>query len=179
VERRRLYGASCSAHAEAQVLQAVTSLSTWIEERGVSAKKLNVNPDVVEDELSLVVTRPVAKGQAVAAVPSSAWITQKEVGKSGMGKLVRDLEPWLQIALFLLHERSKSDSSWQQYLDTLPSEPDVPLFWSDDELSELQGTQLLSSVEGYRSPMTLLCAGLILRGAIQRGMFGPRRLCLW
>lgn len=147
-EKRRVH--LVMASAQGNLLQTVTSLTAWIEERGLPVEKLNVQPEVVEDNLSLVVTRPTSKGQALVAIPSTAWLTQKSVIKSGIAKLVEDLEPWLQIALFLLHERSKSPSSWQQYLDSIPAEPDVPLFWTNEELSELQGTQLLSSIEGYR-----------------------------
>ncbi|KAK9918129.1 hypothetical protein WJX75_001458 [Coccomyxa subellipsoidea] len=119
-------------------------------QRGLPLKKLNVRPETVEGDLSLVVSKPTKKGQPLVAVPSSAWLTQQVVRSSSIGSLVQDLEPWLQIALFLLHERSKPDAAWQGYLDSIPAQPDVPLFWSEEELSQLEGTQLLSSVQGYR-----------------------------
>ena len=65
---------------------------------------------------------------------------------------MEELEGWLQICLFLLHERSKQQSAWGPYLASLPREVDLPLFWSETELQQLQGTQLQTSVEGYRCP---------------------------
>ena len=90
------------------------------------------------------------RGQALVSVPASAWVTADTVQRSSIGALVEGLEPWLQLALFLLHESGQPASPWRAYLDTLPSEGAAPLFWSDAELRELQGTQVLLSVRGYR-----------------------------
>ena len=84
------------------------------------------------------------------SVPASAWVTADTVQRSGIGALLEGLEPWLQLALFLLHESGQRASPWRPYLDTLPPEGAAPLFWSDAELRELQGTQVLLSVRGYR-----------------------------
>ena len=84
------------------------------------------------------------------SVPASAWVTADTVQRSSIGALVEGLEPWLQLALFLLHESGQPASPWRAYLDTLPPVGAAPLFWSDVELRELQGTQVLLSVRGYR-----------------------------
>ena len=84
------------------------------------------------------------------SVPASAWVTVDTVQRSSIGALVEGLEPWLQLALFLLHESGRPASPWRAYLDTLPQTGGAPLFWSDAELRELQGTQVLLSVRGYR-----------------------------
>ena len=142
----------CIARAELQerVQAEAHILNSWIEQRGVSLKKQKAQPELLDDGLALVVTQPVPRGQAVAVFPSSAWLTQQVVAKSSIGSHVQELESWLQIALFLLHERASPDTAWREYIDTLPSQPQMPLFWSDAELAELQGTQLLASVEGYK-----------------------------
>lgn len=46
-------------------------------------------------------------------------------------------------------ESSNPASKWRPYLDSLPETLNSPLFWSDEELAELQGTQLLGSVLSY------------------------------
>ena len=125
-------------------------LNTWVEQRGVQLKKQRAQPELLDDGLALVVSQPTARGQALASFPSTAWLTGQVVAKSSIGGHVQGLDGWLQIALFLLHERSATQSAWGDYLASLPAQPGVPLFWSEAELSELQGTQLLSSVQGYR-----------------------------
>ena len=139
----------CSAQASAQETQ-VHPLSVWLESREVPAKRLGSQPKIVEGKLCLVATRPTAKGQTLAAIPQKAWLTQQTVADSSIGVFVEELDGWLQICLFLLYEQSKQISAWGPYLDSLPRQVDLPLFWSEQELKELQGTQLLSSVEGYR-----------------------------
>jgi len=83
-------------------------------------------------------------------VPAGAWLTADAVARSPLGPLVAGLEPWLQLALFLLAERAAPRSPWRPYLDALPAACGAPLFWSDAELAELEGTQVLTSVRGYR-----------------------------
>ena len=136
-------------------------LSVWLESRDVPAKRLGSQPKIVEGELCLVATRPTSKGQTLAAIPQKAWLTQQTVSDSPIGGFVEELDGWLQICLYLLHEQSKQSSAWGPYLASLPKEVDLPLFWSEQELQELQGTQLLNSVEGYRcSPSDLAACHL-------------------
>jgi len=90
------------------------------------------------------------RGQPLFSVPAGAWLTADAVARSALGPLVAGLEPWLQLALFLLAERAAPRSPWRPYLDALPDACGAPLFWSDAELAELEGTQVLTSVRGYR-----------------------------
>ncbi|CAA0820799.1 SET domain-containing protein [Striga hermonthica] len=51
------------------------------------------------------------------------------------------------IMLFLTVERLRKNSSWKPYLDMLPNEFGNPLWFTDDELSELKGTTLHKATE--------------------------------
>ncbi|GLT73040.1 hypothetical protein SLA2020_449270 [Shorea laevis] len=42
-------------------------------------------------------------------------------------------------------EKLKSDSPWRYYLDILPEYTNSTIYWSEEELAELKGTQLLST----------------------------------
>ena len=70
-----------------------------------------------------------------------------------MGSALASLEPWLQIALFLLYVRKTQTPDWHPYVASLP-EPETPLSWSEDELEELAGTQLYTTLQGYRQGHT-------------------------
>ena len=165
---------ACIARAEVQERAPAEAhpLGAWMEQRGVPSKKQRAQPELLDDGLALVATQPVPRGQAVAVFPSSAWLTQQAVQKSPIGAHVQSLEGWLQIALFLLHERASPGSAWRQYLDSLPGQPQMPLFWAEAELAELRGTQLLASVEGYRcpapAPCRLACASVHMHLAASR-----------
>ena len=80
--------------------------------------------------------------------------------------------------LVLLLERAGGDARGvgaapAAYLSSLPSNLDTPLFWSDDEIDMLRGTQLLQQVYGYRwAAAQALTAGLTVGnlGRCARGL---------
>jgi hypothetical protein len=66
---------------------------------------------------------------------------------------VGGLEPWVQLALLLIHERASGcrSDAWGAYVATMPGELLSPLFWTDDKLAELLGgTQAGEQAMGYR-----------------------------
>ncbi|KAK1315294.1 hypothetical protein QJS10_CPA06g00438 [Acorus calamus] len=56
----------------------------------------------------------------------------------------------MAVALFLVREKGRPDSSWRPYIDILPEVTDSTIFWSEEELLELQGTQLLNTTLGVK-----------------------------
>jgi len=102
-------------------------------------------------------TRELARGARAIAVPKSLWITP-EVGMRDdeIGRALRDadvaggLARWTTLALTLLRERERgAESKYAAYVKTLPEVLHSPLFWNAEELSEIQGTQLLDNAAGY------------------------------
>jgi hypothetical protein len=52
-------------------------------------------------------------------------------------------QAWLGLIYVLIYEHFKGhDSKWKPYLDVLPRKFDTPMFWSDNELAELQDSRL-------------------------------------
>lgn len=116
----------------------------------MQADKLAVVQDLATDASVIAAAKDISAGDAVISVPESAWITPGLAQQSAIGKYVSDLEPWLQLALLLIAERSNPGSKMQPYISSLPTQMNSPLFWTDEELRMLQGTQLLESVMGYK-----------------------------
>ncbi|KAG7667185.1 putative [Fructose-bisphosphate aldolase]-lysine N-methyltransferase, chloroplastic [Nannochloris sp. 'desiccata'] len=135
-----------------RVQAAPTSLNSdmmsWLSTQGVDMDRTGVE---VSPSGGLVTSRPVAKGETAASIPESLWITKATAELSPLGPFVTDLSPWLAVALLLIYERSIPNSQWKAYIDTLPIEVTSPVGWTDEDLEELRGTQLLSSIEGYRA----------------------------
>ncbi|GLJ51996.1 hypothetical protein SUGI_1105260 [Cryptomeria japonica] len=123
----------------------------WLsDEGGISSSSTSVKPEIVPQRLGLVAQRNISQGEVVLEVPKKIWISMDTVYASEIGKLCQGLRPWVAISLFLLREKSKLNSPWRPYLNILPETLDSPMFWSEEELAELQGTQLLSSTLGYK-----------------------------
>ncbi|WIA29476.1 hypothetical protein OEZ86_011977 [Tetradesmus obliquus] len=137
----------CRAVQTADPLQVVLG---WAGSNKIATDKLTVANDVATDVPVLVAAKDLPAGDAVLQVPDSAWITADTAQKAAIGKYIGALEPWLQLTLLLLAEKGQPGSSLSQYISSLPSQPNSPLFWSDEELQMLEGTQLLESVMGYK-----------------------------
>lgn len=88
------------------------------------------------------------------------------------------LEPWLAVALFLLHERAKGGASrWAPYLAALPADSGSPVQWGEEDLAELRGSQALQTAMAYRCVLRALarCAGLPVARCAQ--LHGGAGLC--
>lgn len=59
-------------------------------------------------------------------------------------------DSWTTLILILIHEHLRGPASrWRPYLDVLPAEPadfSTPMFWSPDELAELQASPVAAKV---------------------------------
>eukprot|EP00897_Mesotaenium_endlicherianum_P010636 jgi/Mesen1/9600/ME000657S08867 len=156
---RNRRGSYCHASAGASVVESAHGSDLekklaifwdWLKEGGVNAAETAVRPGIVPEGLGLLARRHIAVGDEVAVIPNSLCISLETVRGSPIGKVVGDDKPWVALALFILLEKADENSKWKPYLDILPEKLDSPLFWSDEELAELQGSQLLGQVEGYR-----------------------------
>ncbi|CAN6675887.1 unnamed protein product [Malus baccata var. baccata] len=118
----------------------------WLRDEGVvSAKSPAAKPALVPEGMGLVAHRDISKNEVVLEVPKRLWINPDTVSASEIGGVCSGLKPWVSVALFLIREKSRADSKWRTYLDILPESTNSTVFWSEEELDELQGTQLLST----------------------------------
>lgn len=57
------------------------------------------------------------------------------------------LGPWLSLVIVMIHEYSLDEQSkWKHYFEILPSKFDTLMFWSDEELSELQASAVVQKI---------------------------------
>jgi SET domain-containing protein 6 len=57
------------------------------------------------------------------------------------------LGPWLSLILVMLYEYLNGDASnWSSYFSVLPTEFNTLMFWSDDELAELQASAVVDKI---------------------------------
>ncbi|GFQ02571.1 ribulose-1 5 bisphosphate carboxylase/oxygenase large subunit n-methyltransferase chloroplastic [Phtheirospermum japonicum] len=126
--------------------QTVHRFWQWLKDEGVVSAKTPVKPGVVPEGLGLVATRDIGKNEVVLEVPKKFWINPDAVATSEIGNVCSGLKPWIAVALFLLKERFKGEGSkWNYYFDVLPEGTNSTIYWSEEELLEIQGTQLLST----------------------------------
>ncbi|POO03485.1 Rubisco LSMT methyltransferase [Trema orientale] len=125
----------------------------WLRDEGVVSAKTPARPGLVPEGLGLIAQRDIPRNEVVLEIPKRLWINPDAVSGSEIGNVCSGLKPWIAVALFLLREKSRDDSLWRLYLDILPEETNSTIFWwsrSEEELSELRGTQLLSTTLGVK-----------------------------
>ncbi|KAK7317967.1 hypothetical protein RJT34_02630 [Clitoria ternatea] len=151
---KRPLSANCLAAAslgtEISVSQEVDTFWQWLKEEGVVSGKTPVKAGVVPEGLGLVALKDIKRNEVVLQVPKRLWINPDAVAASEIGNVCSGLKPWLAVALFLVRERSRDDSRWKHYFAILPKETDSTIYWSEEELSELQGTQLLNTTRSVK-----------------------------
>ncbi|ERM94564.1 hypothetical protein AMTRI_Chr04g190680 [Amborella trichopoda] len=148
--RRRSFITSLNKEEENK---KVERLWKWGCEKG-GAVAPAVRAEMVETPhfgLGLVAKRSLSQNQVVLEVPKKLWINSDTVAASEIGRVCGGLKPWISVALFIItEEKKKNGSPWCPYLDILPQKLDSPLYWSEEELTEIQGTQLLSTTLGVK-----------------------------
>jgi SET domain-containing protein 6 len=56
-------------------------------------------------------------------------------------------DPWLQLILVMMFEYGRgSESPWKPYFDVLPEEFDTLMYWSDEELAELEQSAVVGKI---------------------------------
>ncbi|GIL90815.1 hypothetical protein Vretimale_16759 [Volvox reticuliferus] len=145
-----------AAPAVASSISADAAVS-WATSKGAKLERASLSTDLLTDRPVLIASADAQQGDVLFSVPDSAWLSAETVKKTTVGKLAAaaGLEPWLQIALQLLADRfgssSSSKSELSPYAANIPNNLDTPILWSDDELRELQGTQVLQTLGSYQT----------------------------
>lgn len=148
---QRAVTASSTIEIDKDLPKPVQTFWQWLCDEGIVSSKTLVKPSVVPEGLGLVAKRDIAKNEVVLEVPKRFWINPDAVGASEIGNVCSGLKPWVSVALFLLKEKfKKNESKWRYYIDILPEVTDSTIFWSEEELNEIQGTQLLRTTMGVK-----------------------------
>nr|XP_043606953.1 fructose-bisphosphate aldolase-lysine N-methyltransferase, chloroplastic [Erigeron canadensis] len=125
---------------------AVQTFWKWLSDEKVVSSKSPAKPGLVSEGLGLVAERDIGRNEVVLEIPKKFWINPETVSASDIGRVCDGLKPWISVALFLIREKLRQDDSvWRSYINILPEFTDSTIFWSEEELSEIEGTQLLST----------------------------------
>ncbi|RYP78009.1 hypothetical protein DL769_003281 [Monosporascus sp. CRB-8-3] len=72
--------------------------------------------------------------------------TDNEADEEG-GETSVTPDSWVSLILVMIYEHLQGEKSpWKPYLDVLPRMFDTPMFWSENELSELQASAITSKI---------------------------------
>ncbi|KAJ8770026.1 hypothetical protein K2173_009761 [Erythroxylum novogranatense] len=118
---------TCAATATARLVPRPPDLIKWVRrEGGFIHRGVKILPNGAHG-LGLVACEEMSKGSLLIALPAH--------------------ELWaMKLGLKLLQERAKIGSFWWPYISNLPETYNVPIFFSGDDIKNLQYAPLLSQV---------------------------------
>lgn len=116
-----------------------------------------------------VAKKDITEESALFTIPRSAIINTEtselpqklpKVFEAAFEEEEEDTEPidaWESLILVMIYEHLQGEASrWKPYLDVLPTTFETPMFWSEDELKELEGTVLTHKIGKQSSDAKLL-----------------------
>nr|XP_057947226.1 actin-histidine N-methyltransferase-like [Doryrhamphus excisus]XP_057947228.1 actin-histidine N-methyltransferase-like [Doryrhamphus excisus] len=125
-------------------------LVSWAKENGVSCEGFRI-ANFGEEGYGLQATRDIKAEELFLCIPRKMLMTVESAQNSILGPLLRQdriLKAMgnVSLALHLLCERANSASPWQPYIRSLPQDYSTPLYYQQDEVHLLLGTQAIQDV---------------------------------
>eukprot|EP00658_Telonema_sp_P-2_P038975 TRINITY_DN2787_c0_g2_i6.p1 TRINITY_DN2787_c0_g2~~TRINITY_DN2787_c0_g2_i6.p1 ORF type:complete len:280 (-),score=57.16 TRINITY_DN2787_c0_g2_i6:771-1610(-) len=145
----------CNFVGDAADQELVERFNSWIDSNGGdfwSKIRVGVIPGF---RLGAVAKTTIQEDDVYLEVPwrmviSEDSIRQSEVGDAFLGMRSRHgLDVGDSLLLYLLHERFSSGSFWGPYIDILPRAYEIPFYWTQGDLEELEGTGMPEAVSIY------------------------------
>eukprot|EP00743_Colponemidia_sp_Colp-15_P009280 GILK01010140.1.p1 GENE.GILK01010140.1~~GILK01010140.1.p1 ORF type:complete len:858 (+),score=119.24 GILK01010140.1:37-2610(+) len=137
----------------AQVV-ALPAFLRWLEDNNVLAPKIEVRACAYG--LGIFATEELSPEEPIVTLPKSLIITYQQALNhkpfSGIFESYTGPSEYV-VMLMLIHGRENSACLWKPYLDLLPRVHSTTLFFSEAELSELEGTNLHLGTVGKREQL--------------------------
>ncbi|KAJ5491726.1 hypothetical protein N7539_003293 [Penicillium diatomitis] len=123
----------------------------WLE----TCPGVKINPNIYLADLrstgsgrGVVARSNIPEGKELFSIPRNLILAvQNSELKNLLGQELEALGPWLSLMLVMLHEYSKgANSTWAAYFRVLPTRFDTLMFWSPEELRELQASAIVDKI---------------------------------
>ncbi|KAG9232450.1 putative ribosomal N-lysine methyltransferase 4 [Amylocarpus encephaloides] len=119
--------------------------------RGVSLRSYFVLPDPSFDSnVFLVAAAGFEEDELVFSIPRGAVLNVGNVlsstGSTNWRESLQNMPSWLSLTAAMISEGQRSNSQWAPYLAVLPKKLDSLVFWSEEELAELQACSVLQKI---------------------------------
>ncbi|CAN9376902.1 unnamed protein product [Alternaria sp. RS040] len=124
---------------------------TWLNQSGVE-----ISPKIRLEDLrnkdagrGVVATQNIAEHELLFRIPRASILSVENsiLGTEIPASTFALLGPWLSLILVMLYEyHNGSASNWAPYFAVLPTDFNTLMFWSDDELAELQASAVVNKI---------------------------------
>ncbi|CAJ0647457.1 3085_t:CDS:10 [Entrophospora sp. SA101] len=99
----------------------------------------------------MMAVEEIGSDEVLFEIPRSILLSPKtsllknEVSTEEYKKLYK-INHWFPLILCMMYESQKENSLWKPYFDILPKQFETPMFWTEEELTELQGTGVIDKI---------------------------------
>lgn len=103
----------------------------------------------IKNSPSSVAIQNIAEHEILFRIPRSAILSVENsiLSNEIPAATFETLGPWLSLILVMLYECLNGDASnWAAYFAVLPTEFDTLMYWTEDELAELQASAVVSKI---------------------------------
>ncbi|KAG7400861.1 hypothetical protein PHYBOEH_004072 [Phytophthora boehmeriae] len=125
----------------------VTALLDWLKTNGVADTLLDIRYLGKLEGHGVFAKQDMSRGKVTLEVPFKLAMSIESAEQSDLLPVLQkypQIPPDEILALHLMHERSKgAESFFAPFIASLPKEFDLPVSWSEAELNELKGTNVL------------------------------------
>ena len=125
----------------------VSALLKWLEGNGTTDTLLEIRYLGKWEGHGVLAKQSLSCGQVALQIPFRLTMTIESAAQSDLALVLErypQIPPDEVLALHLMHERSKGKRSFfALFIASLPTTFDLPVFWSEAELIELKGTNVL------------------------------------
>ncbi|KAI1005305.1 hypothetical protein K3495_g2916 [Podosphaera aphanis] len=97
----------------------------------------------------LVAQRDFKEDEILLSIPRSALLNISTAGRfldPSVKESIQSMPEWLSLSALLLAEANCANSKWGPYLSILPDKLDSLIFWSPEELKELQASAVIHKI---------------------------------
>ncbi|KAL4872035.1 hypothetical protein BDV12DRAFT_5517 [Aspergillus spectabilis] len=135
--------------------------ATWLASRN----GVRVNPKIRIADLrayaagrGVVAQVDVVEGEELFTIPRALVLsTHNSNLQSRLSQNLEELGPWLSLMLVMIYEYlQRANSTWAPYFKVLPQNFDTLMFWSPEELAELQGSAVVEKIGREEAETSIL-----------------------
>ncbi|XP_028404426.1 actin-histidine N-methyltransferase-like [Dendronephthya gigantea] len=124
--------------------------SEWLKENKADSENVEVYSSS-EVDCGVRAVTSLQAGEKILNIPRKLILTSEHSTSTFLGSIIEtdkllQVMPNVVLALKLLNECHKEDSFWKPYIDILPLKFSIPLFFTQEEVSVLKGSQVLGNV---------------------------------
>ncbi|RYN17336.1 hypothetical protein AA0113_g12206 [Alternaria arborescens] len=124
---------------------------TWLKQSGAEiSPKINLEDLRTKDAgRGVVATQNIAEHELLFRIPRASILSVENsiLSTEIPASTFALLGPWLSLILVMLYEyHNGSASNWAPYFAVLPADFNTLMFWSDDELAELQASAVVNKI---------------------------------